>query len=181
MFAVDFESGIVGLTWPFDEPLPRPDEYFDRANRQTVYWTVEGDSLENLSVDVAGGPGGAEGQIYKLAPDKWGINADHGQWADLVRVRNLKRVTIESAVVERPMLVGTNAEYVTPEEPVRPGQNVYQGTACRKYDFVDVITDKDTPLSLPQGVQAIVTPTNVAVGAGIVGGAAAVTKALDWW
>jgi len=169
------------LTWPYDELLPRPKGYFDAGLRECAYWTVEGDSIENLSVDYPG----HEGLLFKIGPNKWGIRDDHGRGSDLVRVRGLKKVTIEGYLGDRPIMVGTNAEYIIPEElgeagtlEKKPGGD---RISCKSYDFVDVITDKDTPLSFPQGVRDIITPENVAIGAGIAGGAAAVTKALDWW
>jgi len=162
MLAVNFENGVVGLTW-FPENFKGK---FDGRNEE-ITWRVFGDSLENINVETAP----ETHFIRKVAPGEWLIRDAHGAAADLVQVENLSKVVVERIPLEEreTLTVVKNPDLPPGNNPARDGEKVGE------------ITEKDLPFTVYSSplqrpmVQAGIGVAGVAIATGIVG------RWLDWW
>jgi len=154
MFAIDFDSGIVGLTWP-------PNLWENPGKKERVEWRVFGDSVTNLDVDVA-----AEGvHLEQVGEGEWVVEDYHGPFSDLVQVENLRKVVIDSVSLSNPpMKVNLNPEILTGDRTAKGGEIIAR------------ITNKDTPYTI---TPPLLTARNIAIGAGALTAVGLVTTQTD--
>jgi len=162
MFAIDFDSGIVGLTWP-------PNLWKNPGKSERVQWRVFGDSVTNISVDTEGWP-----RLEQVGEGEWVVEDEHGPISDLVQVENLRKVVIDSVSLSNPpMKVNLNPEISTEDRKAKGGEIIAR------------ITNKDTPYTItPPHIfypapTTLLTPRNIAIGAGALIAVGLVTTQTD--
>jgi len=148
MFAIDFDSGIVGLTWP-------PNLWGNPGKKERVQWRVFGDSVTNISVDTGGWR-----RLEQAGEGEWVVEDDHGSGSDLIQVENLDKVVIDSVSLSNPpMKVNLNPEISTEDRKAKGGEIIR-------------ITNKDTPYTItPPHIfypapTTLLTARNIAIGLG---------------
>jgi len=151
MFVYHTEEGIVGLTTP-------PDEWGTADQGEEATWIVEGESIQNLTLDA-----GAE----KIASDRWKIQEHIGEYSDLLRVKGIRAVELVETnkpitVVENPEPNGTGPEGVR-----QWNVNGKVKGSFRKYEW--------SPLLRQPMVQAGLGVVGVGTAIGIAG------RWLGWW
>jgi len=153
MFAIDFDSGIVGLTWP-------PYLWKNTGKSENVQWRVFGDSVTNIDIDVA-----AEGRLEQIREGEWVVEDTHGAGSDLIQVENLDKVVIDSVVLTNPpMKVNLNPEISTKDRRAKGGEITAR------------ITTKDTPYTI---TPPLLTTRNIAIGLGALTAVGLVTTQTD--
>jgi len=154
MFAIDFDSGIVGLTWP-------PNLWENPGKDERVWWRVFGDSVTNIDVDVAT----EEGRLEQVGEGEWVVEDWHGSFSDLVQVENLRKVVIDSVSLSNPpMKVNLNPQISTKDRRAKGGEIIAQ------------ITNKDTPYTI---TPPLLTARNIAIGLGALTAVGLVTTQTD--
>jgi len=153
MFVVDFDSGIVGLTWP-------PALWKNPGKTEGARWRVFGDSINNVSIDAK-----REGSIKQVAEGEWVVGDWHGPLGDLVQVGNLRKVVIDSVSLSNPpMKVNLNPEISTEDRKAKGGEIIAR------------ITSKDTPYTI---TPPLLTARNIAIGLGALTAVGLVTTQTD--
>jgi len=149
MFAIDFDSGIVGLTWP-------PNLWGNPGKKERVQWRVFGDSVTNIDVETRDWR-----RLEQVGEGEWVVEDDHGPGSDLIQVENLDKVVIDSVSLSNPpMKVNLNPEISTEDLKAKGGEIIAR------------ITNKDTPYTItPPHIfypapTTLLTPRNIAIGLG---------------
>jgi len=153
MFAIDFDSGIVGLTWP-------PYLWENTGKKERVQWRVFGDSVTNIGVDTEGWR-----RLEQVGKGEWVVEDEHGPISDLVQVENLRKVVIDSVSLSNPpMKVNLNPEISTGDRRAKGGEIIAR------------ITNKDTPYTI---TPPLLTARNIAIGLGALTAVGLVTTQTD--
>jgi len=153
MFAIDFDSGIVGLTWP-------PHLWHNPGKKERVQWRVFGDSVTNIDVDVE-----TSARFEQVGEGEWVVEDEHGPASDLVQVENLRKVVIDSVSLSNPpMKVNLNPEISTEDQRAKGGEITAR------------ITSKDTPYTI---TPPLLTARNIAIGLGALTAVGLVTTQTD--